>query len=222
MRRAACLLLAWLAGCGVNPLPEPPIETPRIGGVSGTGCDQCDGQLHISGTAENAEVVWIANLDQSSPPVLAPVAADGTFEALVDGQTSDELRIQARREDDRSDPIDYRIDGPAPHPFADCLQLDLELELDDTAVGETRSAVLRIEHTCPTPLTIGAIGLRAPHPSYTIGTPALPLDLAPGELLDVSIDFSPASAGLNEEVLLIQVASPEADRRAITLYGRTP
>ncbi len=42
MRRLAVLLVACVAGCGVNPIPEPPFERPPAlaGDVVGAVCDE--------------------------------------------------------------------------------------------------------------------------------------------------------------------------------------
>jgi hypothetical protein len=229
MRRFAALFAVLAIGCGVDPLPEPPAPA-LVGDFDGGVCIACDGQAGLSGgpgSVRDADTLWAVNLDRDFPPVTVPVAADGSFGLFLPAVEGDEIRIQARRDDLRSAPLDLvmRMTGgveEAPRPLSDCFVLPLELELADTAIGEVTSDLVRVAHGCVAPLQVDAVVLRAPSSDFTVSVPALPIVLAPGEFLDVAIDFSPPGAGLREEVLLIEVSQPEVDRRPITLFGRAP
>jgi hypothetical protein len=228
MRRIGAFLAMWLVGCGVNPLPEPPGAPELVGDVSGDGCSVCDGPLRIvggPGSVENADHVWAVALDGAEPPVIADVADDGSFEIFVPAQVGEEIRLQARRGSERSEPIDLvaRETGvlpSAPRPFADCFALDAELGLDGAAVGASTSRVVTLRNGCAEALTVETIALRAPTPDFTVQAPATPLVLAPNDTVDVPVTFAPSAAGLREEVLLFEVSLPQRDRRPVTVFGR--
>ncbi|MEJ7730362.1 MAG: hypothetical protein WKG00_14230 [Polyangiaceae bacterium] len=231
MRRFAALFAVLAVGCGVDPLPEPPAPAPQLlGDFDGGVCSACDGQASVSGASGSvvdADSVWAVNLDREAPPVVVPVASDGSFGLFLPAIEGDEIRIQARRDDLRSTPLDLvmLVAGgvdEAPRPLSDCFVLPLELAFADTAIGGLTAGSVRIEHGCAAPLQVDAVVLRAPSSDFSVSVPTLPIVLAPGEFLDVAIDFSPPGAGLREEVLLIEVSQPEVDRRPITLFGRAP
>ncbi|WP_437760908.1 hypothetical protein [Sorangium sp. So ce1389] len=227
MRWLAVLLVACVAGCGVNPIPEPP-AAPELGEVTGDVCMVCDtGQVDLAGgpgSATNADAVWAVNLDGTAPPTVAEVGADGSFVLSLDVRLGDEVRVQARRGEHRSAPADLVVaDGvlkPAPRPLADCFLVEPELELPDTAIGEVSTVALRLEHSCADPLAIDAIALRAPADDLALQGGPAPVVIAPGEPLDVRVELRPRAAGPREEVLLIEASSPAATRRAVTLLGR--
>lgn len=228
MRRLLALGVLALAGCGVDPLPEPPAAPKLVGDVVTDACPVCDGQTRIHagpGSVVDADTIWVADLDQPLPIVTAPVANDGSFEVFFDAIEGDELRLQARRGDLRSAPVDLLMPAsgvlePAPRPLADCFTLAAELALDDTAVAQSSTATIRVEHTCSGALTVDSIALRAPSADLGVSAPGTPLVLAPGDFVDVAIDFHPTTTGLREEVLIVEVSAPAADRRAVTLFGR--
>lgn len=225
MRRFAVLFAVLLAGCGVDPLPEPP---SLVGDLLGQACGACDGQGKVTGrpgSVTGADRIWVVNLDGQEPPVTAPVAADGSFELFVSAMEGDEIRLQARRDELRSEPRDAVMVtsgalGAAPRPLSSCFVVAPELAFTDTTVGDAAPKALRLQHTCAAPLQIDAVTLRAPSADFTVTAPAVPLVLAPGAFADVSVDFAPSAVGLREEVLLIEVAQPEVDRRPVTLFGR--
>ncbi|WP_437738777.1 hypothetical protein [Sorangium sp. So ce1335] len=227
MRWLTILLAACAVGCGVNPIPEPP-AAPELGDVVGRLCPVCDGEaaelVGGPGSARNADVVWAVGLDRSAPPAVAEVAADGSFVLTVEVAPGEEVRVQARRGEQRSAPEDLVVAvGPlkrAPRPLAGCFDVAPELELPDAPVGEVSAAVLRIEHGCADPLAIDAIALRAPAADLAVQGGAAPVVVAPGEPLDVRVELRPGAPGLREEVLLIEASSPAVTRRAVTLFGR--
>jgi hypothetical protein len=228
MKRLGLVLAFALVGCGVDPLPEPPSGPPAlVGEISGDACVACDGQAKLSGgpgSVTNGDTVWAVDLDQTFPPVEAPVQSDGSFELFLVAFEGDEIRVQARRDERRSTPLDLvmvaqGVLAPAVRPLGDCFVVEPELELPSTGVGQTASQTFRIQHECASTLTIDAIALRAATPDLTVTAPGQPLVLAPSEFIDLSIDFHPGSPDVREEVLLIEVSSPEVDRRAVTLFG---
>lgn len=227
MRWLAVLLVACVAGCGVNPIPEPPSAPALIGEVIGEVCDVCDVRVVDlvggPGSVRNADIVQAVNLDGTAPPAVAEVGVDGSFVLSLEAVLGDEVRLQARRGEHRSEPEDRTVAigalESAPRPLADCFHVEPELVLPDAAVGEVSTGVLRIEHGCAAPLAIDAIALRAPAAEFIPGAPA-PVVLAPGEPIEVRVEHRPRASGAREEVLLIEVSSPAATRRAVTLFGR--
>ncbi|WP_438031188.1 hypothetical protein [Sorangium sp. So ce233] len=227
MRWLAVLLVACVAGCGVNPIPEPP-AAPELGDVIGDLCMVCDTwTVDLAGgpgSARNADEIWAVSLDGTAPPAVAEVDADGSFALALEADLGDEVRVQARRGEQRSAPADLVVAQGvlkrAPRPLADCFDVEPELELPDTAVGEVSTGVLRLEHDCAEPLVIDAIALRAPADDVGVGEVSAPVVLAPGEPRDVRVELRSSAPGPREEVLLIEVSSPAATRRAVTLFGR--
>ncbi|XXX79445.1 hypothetical protein WMF30_11780 [Sorangium sp. So ce134] len=228
MRWLAVLLVACVAGCGVNPIPEPPSAPALAGDVVGALCDECDGALMDvtggPGSVKGADLVWAVNLDGTGGPVVAPVEEDGSFALQIDAIRGQELRLQARRGALRSAPADLVAGGgvlePAPRPFADCFRLQQELALPETAVGAVSTRTLQLVHTCAAPLAIDAIALRAPAPGYLLEGATAPAVLEAGDLAEVRVVFQPVEDEAREEVLLIEVSSPEVSRRAVTLFVR--
>ncbi|WP_433934536.1 hypothetical protein AB3662_08055 [Sorangium cellulosum] len=227
MRWLAVLLVACVAGCGVNPIPEPP-AAPELGDVIADICMVCDAwTVDLAGgpgSASNADEVWAVSLDGTAPPAVAEVGADGSFALRLEAALGDEVRVQARRGEQRSAPADLVVAQgvlePAPRPLSDCFDVAPELELPDTAVGEVSIGAVRLEHDCAEPLVIDAIALRAPAVDIGVGEVATPVVLAPGEPRDVPVELRSSAPGLREEVLLIEVSSPAVTRRAVTLFGR--
>ncbi|WP_437804162.1 hypothetical protein [Sorangium sp. So ce693] len=229
MRWLAVLLVACVAGCGVNPIPEPPFERPPAlaGDVVGAVCDECDGApLKLTGapgSVTDADVVWAVNLDGTAPPVVAPVAADGSFALDIDGLRGDELRLQARRGALRSEPVDLIAGRGAlelsPRPLAGCFEVERELALPEAAVGAMSSSAIALAHSCGAPLAIDRIALRAPAPEYSLEGTAAPVVLEAGSAGELRVVYRPTEAAARgEEVALIEVSSPEVFRRAVTLF----
>ncbi|WP_437283576.1 hypothetical protein WME90_07750 [Sorangium sp. So ce375] len=228
MRWLAVLLVACAAGCGVNPIPEPPFERPPAlaGDVVGAVCDECDGApLELAGgpgSVTDADVVWAVNLDGTAPPVVAPVADDGSFALQIDGVRGNELRLQARRGARRSAPMDLLAGAgvlePSPRPLAGCFRVEQELALPETDVGAMSIGTLALVHTCGAPLAIDSIALRAPAPEYSLEGTAAPVVLDAGSVAELRVVYRPAEAATREEVALIEVSSPEVFRRAVTLF----
>ncbi|WP_437969419.1 hypothetical protein WMF04_09015 [Sorangium sp. So ce260] len=228
MRWLAVLLVACVAGCGVNPIPEPPSAPALAGDVVGAICDGCDGApMEVTGgpgSVTGADVIWAVNLDGTGEPVVAPVEEDGSFALQIDAVRGSELRLQARRGAIRAEPADLVAGSGvlerAPRPLADCFEVQPELALPWAAVGAASTSALRLAHTCAAPLAIDAIALRAPAPGYLLEGATAPVVLEAGDATDVRVVLQPVEGAAREEVLLIEVSSPEVSRRAVTLFVR--
>jgi hypothetical protein len=227
--RRALLFGALLAGCVVNPVPEPP-SAPELFGrhLHGVPCGPCDGPAVVKGergATRSAETVSAVNLDTSDAPVFEPVRLDGSFRIVVDALSGDEIRVRALRDDLRSAPVDLLLlpSGllrPVSRPLASCLVVEPELSFGDRAVGGAASRTLRVAHTCPEPVQVAAIALRASASDFTLDAEAAPITLNAGDFVDLRATFEPSTTGLREDLLIIDIAAPERDRRVVTLVGR--
>jgi hypothetical protein len=220
-------MLLATSGCAVNPVPEPP-ATPTIGGTVGwVDCAPCDGKTRVEGgpgATADATTVWAVNLDGMEPPTEAAVAPDGSFAMELFLAVGNELRLQARNGDRRSVPLDLRLEAggtlaPAPRPFAACFVLAPELDFGAVGVAQALQQTITLTHDCPATLTVSRAELRAPSAALSVQAPAVPFTLAPSASSEVTITLDAPSAGLVEEILLIETSSPQWDRRAVTLMG---
>lgn len=221
-------LLVLLAGCSISPVPEPPATPPSLDSQVGVAfCNSCDAPFILQGgpgAVRDATRVWAVNLDQTQPPVTVDVAEDGSYKLFIFGEVGNEVRLQARRDDQRSQPVDVVLanDGPlalAPRPLASCFQVATDLDFGPQAPGDKVSRTITLTHTCAAPLTLSRISLRAPSTSLSIVAPATPLELGAGSV-QIDVSYTAQPGGNDEEVLLVETSAPSKDRRAIDLAGR--
>lgn len=238
MRSFTSILFALaLAACTVSPLPDPPTLAPVNPNVVivNPGCSPdpeissaCDGGFHISGrqgAAEPGTIVWAVNLDRPFAPVTDLVDADGSFDVATQGNVEDEVRLQLRADGLRSNPVDVRgvaIDDTvvlAVRPLADCLVADppFELLFGQASVGTQSVETITIANDCSAAALVDAVNLRAPTTAFILRSG--PMMIGPGSSATVEVEFAPDDAMTFEEVLLIEIATPERDRRPITLVG---
>jgi hypothetical protein len=218
--------------CSVSPVPEPPEGEPQLHDAIAleTCTDDCSRVVLRGqpGATENASHVWAVHLDAPDVPLEVPTDPDGGFVLALD--RSGEVRVLARRGARRSAPRDFDIDPsrfaapfrPAPRPFADCFAAPLEWELGETALGSSVTRSLALQSDCSTDLALSAIELRAARTELRVEAPATPLTVQRGGSLNVTVTFTPSGPGRVEEILLVEIAGPQRDRRAITLFGDSP
>lgn len=225
-RWAQLLLLLAASACSVNPVPEPPARPPGITGtIEVDRCTECDGKIFLHGATENATEIWAVNLDSSEPPSVVNVAADGTFSVAIGALSGHELRLQARSQSARSEPVDFLVPDsgalvPALRPLGGCLTAVLELdfgEVDLLAPGASRSVI--VDNACADAVTLSSIGLRVPTPAFAVDAPVAPFVIPAGESVSLGVVFDPETSGLSEEILLIEISNPSVDRRPVTLFG---
>src|SRR5687767_8321865 len=228
-RWGSLLAALGLAACTVSPVPEPPGPQPKLGtavSIAG-GCHGCAVTLQLSGapgSTADATHVWGVNLDRQDPPVTAATNADGSFTLSVPGAPGEQVRLQARRDRERSLPRDFVL-FPDRAPMLEervpmaCWSAPLEIDFGSAPRGAVRSRTLVLRALCLEPLQLDAVALRAPSSAFSVRVPALPHVITRGEFLEVAVEFSPPSAQPYEEVLLIQIGGGAADRRGITLLG---
>ncbi len=224
----ALLALAFGPGCVGSPQPSPPNLAPDGVFRAGDGNDIMDGVLVAGrpGAVSPPEGSVVAvNLDRLGPPVAEPVAADGSFGVIVEGDTEDEYRLQVRNGGARSAPLDVVGQRaaigfvPAPRPLADCLTLAPAAELDfgDVPVGAPVVETVVITNDCGEEVILSA----------TLRDPTAPFDLTldrtsvpAGEVAQLSVRARPAAAGSVEAIAFVTAVSPSLDRRPLTLFVR--
>jgi hypothetical protein len=193
--------------------PEQAIVT-RTGSAGGSADWVLIPADSVSPPGMGAEL-WVANLDSEDPPLLESPDADGDYFFTVDRYAMEnEFRFQMRTDSSRSDPVDLVLsadaDVPLPpvRPLENCLETDPPFELEVEGEG-----TIDIINGCAEEVTIESVTMRAPS-DFSI-TDA-PTSVAAGSTASVTVQIDGTSG---EEVLLIQVSSPEGDRRPITLYS---
>lgn len=223
------LAVVGLTGCTVSPVPEPPGPEPRLGtsvSIEG-GCSACSSTPRLSGgpgSTSDATEVWGINLDRQEPPVTAATNADGSFTLSIRGEPGQQVRLQARRDRERSLPRDFVLFASGAPMLQErvptaCWSAPLEIDFGSAPSGAVRARTLVLRALCLEPLQVDAVALRAPSAAFSVRAPALPQVITRGEFLEVAVEFSPPRAQPYEEVLLIQIGGDDPDRRGITLLG---
>ncbi len=225
MRFLALILWLTATGCVGTPLPQPPVlEPPNPDGVLFNGSGSTVGVVGSPGAvAPGIPELWLVNLDGVADPVLATVAEDGSFAVTFESADGDEVRMQARDGELRSDPVDVRVPDSTPSVrSAACLVLDppLELRFAGTPTGERTPGTITLENTCGAEARIDTADLRRPAPFSVLD--ATPVIIADGATATLNVEFAPTGRGTQEEILFVQITSPTADRRPITLTGSSP
>ena len=230
----SCLLTALLAlaastptpGCGFTPVPEPPNinppDTTLIEGIAERG------DLHVllegsAGAVEPGLVLWAVNLDSTEPPVTAVSEEDGSFSLTVAGTVEDELRLQVRSDEARSEPVDVVVEETGElHRSArmECLRLapPFDLDFETLAVDGRATLDVAISNDCTDEVIIDAARIRVEPSDYSVET-AMPLSITAGGTAEIDVRLAPTAPGLIEELLLLGISAPEIERRPITLIG---
>ncbi len=217
--------LAVAGGCGISPVPSPPEDAPTLdeNGLSLLGVESLDQIGIISfvaapGTVDPAEgKVVITNLSESDAPSTVPVAADGSFAVAVSALPSQVLRFQVVA-GTRSEPLDLRVDNTGTaltvvEPVVDCFELTPARWLSLDGSDDSTSIVLR--NLCDVPVELGAPTLRRGQAALSF-SPTSALSLPPSGVAFITVSANGVAAEF-EDVLLIDVLSPEVERRAITV-----
>ncbi len=224
----SALVLLTGAGCVATPLPNPPTLDPpsadRILHVEEMVGTMLEPALEApDGALEPGTTLFLANLESTDRPLLLPVDAGGALPRVqLFVRPGDELRLQARRDDERSAPIDavvVAVDqplGPSARPLAGCLTLEpaLELLVDPTA---PTTAELTIANACAAAVQITP-RLRIGGGDFTLDATA-PVDVAAGGEGTITVRYAPGTS-LPEDILLLDVTGAGTERRPITLLAR--
>lgn len=229
--------LGWLSvllleqACNVSPRPEPPsAKQPPYVDVDQVDIVPCGGSCDTNGISIKASSGavsdpdakgWIVNLDRLEPPILFDVNQDGGFAVGVEASVGDEIRIQFRRDDLRSDPIDFVVSSDSQSPIepsqrvlSPCLMLEPATHL---GVASSTVASLRVQNDCAEPVEVTRVAMRLPGTPYALRSSAGPFTIAAGGTDTVEVELTEATA--DDAILFIEVDVPAYDRRPITLYS---
>lgn len=215
------LLSALGLACAVSPQPTPPnLDPQRITGTGGPEAVSQPTVLGAAGAVEPAEgAVVLTNLDRDIAPVAERVRADGSFVVTIAGAFTDELRLQVRSGDVRSEPLDIvTIDGEvymeAERPLG-CFTTDPTWELDFGVVRGTRRDTIELRNDCPDRVELST---RFRMGSTAFSLEGMPTGVDPGERVEVTVIATAPTGAIDEETLLIETSVPMVDRRPITLF----
>ena len=214
--------LLLLAGCGVSPVPEPPLVERSMIHLESAGM----GLTRIRGDAGSISpagaIVTVLNLDSMDPAVMVTSMDDGSFEVVVPGETFHEYRITATDEmrAQTSPPLDVvglpdGSVGPAPRPLEDCLVFsDTSIDFGEIAPDDVSVGQVRLENQCPEPVFIDLVAPR-------VGVDFQPIPIRMGTIIDtgaarnVPVQFVPGDPtgmmlppppGPREDVIFVQVS----------------
>lgn len=228
-------LLAFpLWGCSeesVSPKLEPPttVPMPPILDTSRVSCRSApSGDAGLEATVVVGEagavdpavgIVRAYNLDDTSPPVEAPIADDGGFEVPLDVSPGSSVRLELIAPYAGSGPSDFVVEeldaplAPLVEPLGDCLSFDSGylLWVEPGTVGE-----LVVEGFCD------GVELVAPRPRsdrdrIRVGANLdWPLTLENGVPLSVDVEVLEGEPG-DEYLFFLEAIAPEPDRRAVSV-----
>ncbi|MGE0784568.1 MAG: hypothetical protein AB7S26_02695 [Sandaracinaceae bacterium] len=217
--RLAFGLLGLLAvGCIGVPQPQPPSLDP-VGVVPGNGRGSQYGFAVAPGSIEPPEgTLFVVGLDDANDPLLLPVEDDGSVGEFE--LSSSHLRLQVRVGDARDTPWDFvRSSGTVSliERVNPCFDVDLDVEVGSVQVGRSVEASVELVNRCDDAIVLADAAMRRASDLELLATPTT---IDAGASARVTVRLTPSAAGLREEVLLISIASPLAERRAVTLFGR--
>ena len=229
--RGFLFLLAplFVVGCIATPIPEPPnIDPPNPDAMTGQVLSSVEGKDILftghAGAATADTDLWAVNLNRSDPPELVEVWEDGSFEVTLPGDAGDELRLQLRRDEARSAPIDViarDLETPVPVTRDECLVLDPSLELGFGAVYIDGNAPgsITVRNNCTEEVVVTDLGMRIDTGDFIIDS-SPPISIDSGSSGTVEVSFTPTGTGLIEELLFVYATGSVNDRWPVMLVGR--
>ncbi|WP_234023691.1 hypothetical protein [Sorangium cellulosum] len=215
----AALLAVLLGGCVVSPQPSPPVIV-LDGDLIASSPESMILRTTISvvgeaGAVDPPEGVIVAtNLDTTDAPVVAEVNADGSFQVEVAATTAHVVRLQAKQEARRSEPVDVVLAGASgtTPPELTCLAVepDVWVSLDDGAAAE-----VVVRNTCAEEVAFDAPRLRRGSSPFTVSVTA-PFVVPAGGAMVVTVRAD-GDGEEREDVLFLEFTAPVIGRRALTL-----
>lgn len=167
--------------------------------------------------------VRVSNLDRTGATVAADVPAGDGADLIIPVTDGEELRFEALLGDQRSQPADaiFVLDDAqsgafhlAPSERFLCLELDPGYALD---IAGAATATLSLKNGCDGPVTLDNPRSRLAVADFTLES-ELPLDIAAGASAELSVHFTPTTAGFREDVLFVDITLDGATiRYPITL-----
>jgi hypothetical protein len=204
---ACCCAIAG-SGCegprGATPLPEPPaldanrIDVPEI-------MPAVLGPITIEGDTRSAtpgSTLRVTNLDSTAEPATTTVAADGSFAIQVDAAEGDVLRVEAERNGERSNALDFVLGeaGLTPSPRHDCIRVDPEFRLEFLESPDIQQ--LFFQSTCDSDAVLDGARTRLELAEFAIPDD-FPLELFARDDAAVEVGFEGDAP--REDVLFIDV-----------------
>ncbi len=217
LRRTWTILALALVGCVATPLPEPP-NLDRVSFVDNGGDLGVVGE---AGAATPGSNVFLANLDDpEGMSVVTPADAEGAFNGTVAGMPGDVVQIQVRPADGPRLPavdVDTGTGEPTIDTLGDCLSGDGPVDfgaarIDDVPIVRT----VTLQNDCADPVSLTA-RVRAPG-AFRIDAGA-ELSIPVGGAQTIELSYVATAIGPQDNHLLLQVASPVAERRSVLLEG---
>ena len=210
----------------ISPQPEPPgrgILSIDASGIQSWIEPDSKGFVGLRGAPGCAKpagaTVRATPLYTPQDPNQSVIHADGSFEIPLAMELGDEVRLQIHTDFLRSEPLDLQVAGhgvtmnPVSHPLA-CLTLVPSSELDLTSGSETVLAI----NGCSTPVVLETPTFRRSTQSIRITGTSWPVTLQPEKTWEISFESDESPSGF-EEIVFLPIASPQRDRRAITLFA---
>ena len=148
------------------------------------------------------------------------MAIDVQFSAPDEGEYIGEMLLQVKSflKTEKYPPVSLRASvvqpGLAIHPDPSD-----GLDMGTVTVGETSHQTLTLSNSDAVPLSIDAIALAAEEPPFQVIAPGS-VDLAPGERIELQIDFQPEAGGTYENRLIISSNDLIPSRMEVRLSGR--
>lgn len=227
---AGVWLLASACGPGVaTPMPEP----PAVFDLNGINRDPTPATVELLetdaayvlggvGTVPGDATVRITNLDQTYDVFATTASASGSFEAVVFARSGDELRFEWVKDGRHSEPVDafaqidpaFKIVFVDASPRFDCLRLSPGYALDFSSEA---SQTLSVTNDCDEPIRLEGARQRLGLTDFSLNR-TLPVDVQPSNSVDLGFGFARGTAGLREDVWLVNVTrGTETLRYPITL-----
>ncbi len=223
LRSLACLLLLLVTACAINPQPTPPNLDPALVSLDHGEAERFFPGARIVGAPGSVlvpnGVIAAIPLDSDAPTAIEPINPDGSFDVSAAAGPGEEVRLETRNGNERSEPVDLVIGAggltAASRPFADCLVLRLIEETDILGVGGRLH--FELGNACQETMTLSA-SLRTDPAGWDLRE--VPASLESGETIEIEVglDSTPAQV---EQTLILDVESEDgtSDRRAGTFFA---
>lgn len=225
----AAIAAAALGACVVSPQPLPPIApTIDISKLSLTMVDP-DVVLHGDPGAVTAGASLTALGFTSSATDAINVQPDGSFDLPLTMDAAQLYRLEAIKDDVRSQPVDIEapasaVDGnnliPAVPAYASCLTVTPFPVADrgDVPVGENQAFAIQMQNGCAEDLVADDVHLVDGASGFTVST-AAPLSLPAGQNRAVSLAFKPTDPGVTSDVLVLHFGGSTPGFVVVSLRG---
>lgn len=213
-------------GCGVSPQPEPPSITSS--GISIT--QGADGTVALAGeqgaVRPGGGSISALDLSAIAPAVSATVADDGSFSLELAGMPDDSFRLQASRGGSLSHPVDVTAAEPGgglaelvTGPLDTCLSLADYVDFGRVVVGSVETNRIDMRNECDADVTVTSVVPLLGDGDFLPITGMPPIVIPSGASRSFVVTFAPSEPGPAEEVIDVELGTPEMGSRPITVLG---